>query len=99
MLIELEIPKTVQAGGTIEVKVPHTLPKRLGEQLIHVTLKDGEGKRIDRKVLKATAQGTATASFEIPKGVPAGKVEFAAFVGRDFPNHLQHLTAGPVDVK
>ncbi len=98
-LIELKIPKSIKAGETIDVQIPHTLPKTLGEQQIHVTLKDGNGKRIERKVLKATASGTATATFQVPENVPGGQVQFAAFVGEDFPNHLQHLNAGPVDVK
>ncbi len=98
-LIQLEIPKTIAAGETIEVRVPHTIPKRLGEERIHVTLKDGNGKRISREVLTAKGDGTATAKFKVPADVPGGKVEFAAFIGEDFPNHLQHLKAGPVEVK
>jgi N-sulfoglucosamine sulfohydrolase len=98
-LIELNLPQTIKPGETIEVSIPHTFPKRLGEQQIHVTLKDGNGKRLDRQVLKATGEGTATASFQIPDNVPGSQVQFAAFVGEDFQNHLQHLNAGPVDVK
>ncbi len=97
--IQLEIPKSIAAGETIEVSVPHTIPKRLGEQLIHVTLKDGNSKRISREVLKASGDGTAKAKFQVPADVPGGEVEFAAFIGEDFPNHLQHIKAGPVELK
>ncbi len=98
-LIQMQIPKTASAGEIVVISIAHTLPKRLGEQQIHVTLKDGNGQRIERQVLKATGEGRVTAQFKIPADVPGGKVQLAAFIGPDFQNHLQHVTPNPIDVK
>jgi hypothetical protein len=96
--MQLELPKAAPLGKTVEVKISHKLPVDLGEQLIHVTLKDGNGQRIERQVLKAQGEGVKAAQFKIPAEVPGGKVHFAAFIGKDFPSHLQYLTPDPIAV-
>jgi N-sulfoglucosamine sulfohydrolase len=65
-----------------------------------VTLKGGpDGKRLDRKTVKATGQGVAEVTFNLPASVPGGVVSFAAFVGEDFPTSRQHLQSNPITVR
>ena len=87
------LPKSVIPGKPVKLIITHKIPKRLGEQLLHVTLKDGLGKRIERKVLKTIGVDELVVQFEVPKIVPGNKVSFAAFVGPDFSKNLRHLTS------
>ena len=77
----------------------HNIPKRLGEQQLHGTLKDGLGKRIERKVLKVSGAGEIEVKFSMPKTVPGTNASFAVFVGKDFSNNLEHLTSEPIPIK
>jgi len=97
-LIALAPPKVV-SGNEATIVVRHTIPADLGEQLIHVTIKDADGKRIDRKVLKAAARGELKVTFTVPDRSKGSRVTFAAFIGKDFPACLQHVVTGPVPVK
>ncbi len=94
-LIEFALPETIAAGQTVAVKLNHTLPASLGEQVLTVTLKDGNGQRLDRKTAKASGTGVAEVSFDVPSSVRGGNVSFAAFVGEDFQKSLQHLQSTP----
>ncbi|MAG92701.1 MAG: heparan N-sulfatase [Planctomycetaceae bacterium] len=96
-LIKLQAPANVVPGKPSTVRVAHTIPEKLGEQLIHVTIKQGNGKqRINRKVLKVQGTGTLEVTFEVPKSLIADGVQFAAFIGKDYPSSLQHVTSGVV---
>ncbi len=76
--------------------VDYTLPPDLGEQLVHVTLKGGENdQRIERQVITISGEGAVDVTFQIPLTVKDTQVRFAAFVGKDFPHHLQYLVADP----
>lgn len=91
-LIKLEIPDTFQAGKPVTVKLLYKLSKDLGEQLVHITLKAGsQAKRVERKVIPVSGQGTARVTFELPARIPNGIIRFAAFIGKDYDNHIQHL--------
>ena len=92
-LLKWTLPKSVIPGKPVKLIITHKIPKRLGEQLLHVTLKDGLGKRIERKVLKTIGVDELIVQFEVPKIVPGNKVSFAAFVGPDFSKNLRHLTS------
>jgi len=98
-LISLRVPESATAGGTVKVVIPYALKAPLKEQLAHVTLKDGAGRRIDRKVLKISGKGELEVEFDVPAMVSGGKLNYAAFVGADYPNNLQHVTAGPTAVE
>ena len=73
--------------------------QRLGEQLLHVTFKDRSGKSIERKVLKASGTGEIQVQFDVPKGLQGNQASFAAFIGREFAQNLQHLSSKPIGIK
>jgi hypothetical protein len=98
-LISLQVPESAKAGGTVKVVIPYALKASLKEQLAHVTLKDGAGRQIDRKVMKLSGKGELEVEFDVPATVSGGKLNYAAFVGADYPNNLQHVTAGPTAVE
>ena len=98
-LISLSVPSLVQRGRTATVTVNHKVPADLGEQLIHVTLKEQAGTRIERKVIKCRGTSTLEVSFKVPDNPNLEKIVFAAFVGSDYANSLQHVVSKPVSVK
>ncbi len=99
-LIKFNLPDAVVAGQKVTVKIPHHFPKELGEQLIHVTLKAGPGlKQVDRKVVKASGDGVMEITFEVPASASGGAVAFAAFVGEEYSENLQHIGSQKISVK
>jgi N-sulfoglucosamine sulfohydrolase len=98
-LIAIAKPGPVTRGGKAEVTIRHTLPADLGKQLLHVTAKRADGKRIDRKVLTIDGTGKVEVTFAIPDEAELQAVSYAAFVGKDFPGSLQHVTTKPLAVE
>ncbi|MEA3226073.1 MAG: sulfatase [Planctomycetota bacterium] len=98
-LISLSTPRFVRRGQTVTVTVNHKIPADLGEQLIHVTLKEQAGKRIDRKVVKCRGTAALKMSFAVPANPNLGKVVLAAFIGKDYPHNLQHIVSKPLSVR
>ena len=98
-LLKWTLPENVITGMPAKLIIIHKIPKRLGEQQLHVTLKDGLGKRIERKVLKVSGAGEIEVKFDVPKIVPGNMASFAVFVGKDHPNNLVHLTSKLIPIK
>ncbi len=98
-LLKWTLPENVVTGMPAKLIIIHKIPKRLGEQQLHVTLKDGLGKRIERKVLKASGTGEIEVKFDVPKIVPGNKTSFSVFAGKDYSNNLEHLTSKPIPIK
>jgi len=98
-LIKWTLPKNITPGQPVKLTLAHKIPKRLKEQLLHVTLKDGSGKRIERKVLKASGTGEIEVQFDVPKDLQGNKVSFAAFIGAEFSKNLQLLNSKSIDLK
>ena len=98
-LIKWTLPKNITPGQPVKLTLAHKIPKRLKEQLLHVTLKNGSGKRIERKVLKASGTGEIEVQFDVPKDLQGNKVSFAAFIGVDFSKNLQLLNSKSIDLK
>ena len=98
-LIKWTLPKNITSGQPVKLTLAHKIPKRLKEQLLHVTLKDGSGKRIERKVLKASGTGEIEVQFDVPKDLQGNKVSFAAFIGAEFSKNLQLLNSKSIDLK
>ena len=98
-LIKWTLPENITPGQPAKLTLIHKVPKQLGEQLLHVTLKDGSGKRIERKALKLSGSGEIEVDFDIPKTLQGNKVSFAAFVGSDYSSNLQHLNSEPIGIK
>lgn len=98
-LIQLELPKTARAGQKLSVTVRHQIPKKMGEQSIHVTLKGGKiGERINREVIQLTGKGETTIEFVLPAKIKDNQVRVAAFVGKSYPENIQHLNSDPLPV-
>jgi hypothetical protein len=94
-LITFVLPETITAGKSVTVKLNHALPANLGEQVLTVTLKGGNGQRIDRKTVKASGNGVAEVTFAVPDSTRGGNVSFAAFVGEDFQKNLHYIQSEP----
>lgn len=96
-LFSLELPKSVAAGKPVTVKVHYDLEAELGQQLVHVTFKAGkQAKRVDRKVVEVAGSGVVEVPFDVPADVADNLVSFAAFIGKDYPNSMQHLQTEPI---
>jgi N-sulfoglucosamine sulfohydrolase len=98
-LIAVTPPEGIQRGRTTLVIINHTLPPRLGKQLLHVMLKDQDGRRIQRRVLTIRGEGNAAVEFDVPSRDTLTQIVVAAFVGKDFQSCLQHIVSRPVPVR
>lgn len=99
-MISLVLPEAPKAGARVTLKVRHQLPPDLGEQVLTVTLKDGNnGGRIERKAVKARGDGVVEISFNLPAKVPNEKISFAAFVGEDFQTSLQRVQSDNISIR
>ena len=97
-LIRWQGPEGVTAGEPVVVRVAHTIPEEMGEQMIHVTIKGNDQKRIDRKVVSVSGKGTVKVEFDAVDA-SVETVNFSAFIGEEYRENLQHLTTKPVEVK
>ncbi len=99
-ILSMEVPAGPVSGAPITVKVSHQIPPNLGKQLIHVTLKAGpDDHRVERKIIEASGTNTAEITFDLPQDIPGNRIRFAAFIGEDHPNNLQHIQTDPIQVK
>ncbi|MGB2500809.1 MAG: sulfatase family protein [Mariniblastus sp.] len=98
-LFDLQLPEFVQQGESFEVVIAHQLTKELGQQDFHVTLKDAQGERVERKVLPAAGKGSLKIPFELPVDFKSPAIIVSVFVGKDYQSNLLHKTDGPVPVK
>lgn len=99
-LIAFELPKAIAAGKAVTITIRHKLKAELNEQSVHVTLKAGpQSKRVERKVVKVSGTGEIKVTFEIPAAVPDNTIRFAAFIGKDFANNLQHLQTAAIKLR
>jgi len=99
-LLTLTVPKSASRGRSVTISVGHKLSKELGEQLVHVTIKEvGNKQRIDRKIVKAVGTGSLEVTFNVPDSAELETLVFAAFVGKDYPTCLDHVVSKPVPVK
>ncbi len=83
----------------VKMSVAYNILEELGEQQIHVTLKDAGSRRLDRKVHTIKGKGGLKVAFDVPAAQLGSAVRFAAFVGKDYPHHLQHIISGPIPVE
>lgn len=99
-LISLSVD-SLKVGQPVSVTLSYKIPKKLGEQKVHVTLKTGKNaKRLDRKVISVAGTGEKTVTFATTADkVIEGVVSFAAFVGEDFQSNLQHVKTKPTQVR
>ena len=88
----LSVPKQFTPGEPFTVSIAYEIPASLGEQLLHVTLKDGTvEKRVERKIVTARGRGEVEVTFDLPQELPARSIRAAAFMGKDYPSSLQHV--------
>ena len=99
-LISMQVPKSGQLGSSFAVTVTYKVPKGLGEQMVHVTLKGGrQAKRIERKVIKISGSGSTQVKFELPEKIMDNQIRFAAFVGNSYQENIQHISSDVVTVE
>ena len=97
-LFQLKLPAEAKPGQEFKVVIQHKLTKKLGKQKFHVTLKDADGKRVERIVAEAAGAGDLAVAVKLPADFASKGVMVSAFVGADYANNLLHRTAGPVVV-
>lgn len=93
-LIDITAPKSFQPGETTTLTIAHNFAKRLGEQMLTITLKNADGKRLERKTVTVTGGGAVDVSFDVAKTITA--LQFAVFVGDDYPSTPQHVSTSVV---
>jgi N-sulfoglucosamine sulfohydrolase len=98
-LFTVALPKTIVPGGVAKLMINYKLSARLGQQKLHVTLIQGkESRRVERQVHAISGEGTLVVEFKVPQTVTDGVVQFAAFVGADFPTNLHHFKTDMIQV-
>lgn len=97
-LFQLELPESVQHDQAVTITVVHKLPKKLGEQKFHVTLKDAEGKRLERQVVAASGEGKLNVIFAAPPSLKTAAYTISTFVGEEYSANLLHRTEGPIKI-
>ena len=106
---KLGFDATTEPGATVDVVIHHQLPRQLGVEKLHVTLKrpigdeDSGSVRIERKVVSVEGDGQQKISFVIPDDLlttapMTRSVMFAAFVGPDFDSSLTHIVSPKIKV-
>lgn len=99
-LISLKLPAVLGPGSKCTVVINHKVPRNLGEQQVHVTLKGGkQGKRIERKIVKISGQGESSVEFDLPETIADNQIRIAAFVGPSFLENMQYLNSDVILVK
>ncbi|WP_197440951.1 sulfatase family protein [Thalassoglobus neptunius] len=96
-LVSMKVIRSAAPELQATVQIEHKIPKKLGEQKLHVTLKGGPNdKRIERKIVSVSGVGTETVKFDIPESLKDDVISCAVFVGEDFPQNLQHIQSSQV---
>ena len=97
-LFSIDSAKQARPGMDFVVSIKHKLPAKLGKQQFHVTLKDADGKRLERKIVTASGPGTLNVAFAIPADIQTKSLIVSAFVGEDYPSNLLHRTTDAIPV-
>jgi hypothetical protein len=97
--LTLDLPATATLGTPLTVRIIHTLHDDLGPQKLHVTLKQRDNTRIERKVIDIQGNATAEVTFDVPTALPTQALIIAAFVGEDITTALHHLNSKPIPLE
>jgi len=96
----------VHRGQECEIEVSYDLPKRIGTQLLQITLKRVANldsarlpERIERKTVEIFGSGTISVSFLVPEDLDVDQVRFAAFVGENYEKNLIHQNSASIEIK
>lgn len=95
-LFRIELAESVKQDGPFEVVIRHNLPDELKTQKFHVTFKDADGKRLERKVVEGAGRGKLSVSFDVPNDAKTTGFVVSVFVGDEYSSNLLHKTDGPV---
>lgn len=94
-IITLDSSSVTREGGKLIVAISHKVPRALDTQLLTVTLKGKDGKRIERKHASISGAGTAQIAFDLQSAIREPQVSeqlsVAAFVGEDYASNIQHV--------
>jgi N-sulfoglucosamine sulfohydrolase len=97
--LTLDLPATATLSTPLTVRIIHTLHDDLGPQKLHVTLKQRDNTRIERKVIDIQGNATAEVTFDVPTALPTQALIIAAFVGEDITTALHHLNSKPIPLE
>ena len=96
----------VHRGQECEIEVSYDLPKRIGTQLLQITLKRVANldsarlpERIERKTVEIFGSATISVSFLVPEDLDVDQVRFAAFVGENYEKNLIHQNSASIEIK
>ena len=90
-IIKMQVPVQARCNAPVSITINHNLPSKLQQQPLQVTVKDSKGERIERKILNVSGKGTQKIIFDLPPVINGNAIEFAAFIGKDFPNCFEHI--------
>ena len=102
--LKLQLPESASPGKVVTVVVRYRVPDELGDQEMHVTLKespsrDKNGPRIERQVVVVSGTGERSMEFSMPETLQAAAVRVAVFLGEDYESNLQHINSAPIPVE
>ena len=96
----------VHRGQECKIEVSYDLPKKIGTQLLQITLKRVANldsarlpERIERKTVEIFGSGTISVSFLVPEDLDVDQVRFAAFVGENYEKNLIHQNSASIEIK
>ena len=102
----LQCDSFVLRGKEVQTVVSYDIPKRLGEQILHVTLRQAGNtrsasvpERIHRTVESISGSGSIVLSFMIPDDPELSRVSFAAFIGSTYPENIIHKVTDSIEVR
>lgn len=98
-LFQLRLPLDASTGEEFVVAVRYRIPVELGEQKLHVTLKNEQGNRIERIVKSAEGNGELKVVFQIPQDLKGRSLNVSTFIGEEYSTNLLHKTEGPVPIR
>ena len=95
-LFRVELADSASQSAPFEVVIRHNLPEELKNQKFHITFKDADGKRLERKVVEGAGRGKLALTFNVPNGIKTTGFQVSVFVGEEYSDNLLHKTQGPV---
>ena len=94
--LTLKLPKGTTLGGSLLASLTYSVPEDMGTQKLQVTLKGGDGKRLERQILEVKGSAAAEVTFKVPDSIDGKSVVVAAYIGENIGSALQHINSKPI---
>ncbi|MDC0295343.1 sulfatase [bacterium] len=96
----------VEKESSCRIEISFDLPREIGKQKLHVTLKRvlsdqtrALNERIDRQVVEVEGKASVELFFDIPTDLEVKAVRFAAFIGEDFGSNRIYEVGSVIEIK